>query len=223
MICSDTVLLDQIQKMSSKKYEFYLVIRLLTNFFYDYYCISLSRTQYLNPGPAEWIWVWMVVCVMSQPPWADNDNGWMISTTSSSPIMYSASSSSSFYWQVLWGRKRRFGFNQFFLRLLRNVFYISSCSLFICREINILKILWSRIESSRMYVKIFYFAVDVSQKALRLLSLDERNATSIQELSDCTCIKNWGEFQKSCPNGKDVSDVKVVDGIWRFIFDGWDG
>ncbi len=53
----------------------------------------------------------------------------------------------------------------------------------------------NRKESRRMYVKVLHFAVDVSQKALSPLSLDERNAALLQEHSDYTC-----KFQKSALN-----------------------
>lgn len=68
-----------------------------------------------------------------------------------------------------------------------------------------------------MYVKVLHFAVDVSQKALSPLSLDERNAALLQEHSDYTC-----KFQKSALNValEKTSYVKVVDGtsFLRFIF-----
>lgn len=66
-----------------------------------------------------------------------------------------------------------------------------------------------------MYLKILHLAVDVSQKELSLLSLDERNATSLQEQSDYTCIKITSTISKIWPKwctGKDIPDVKVVDG-----------
>lgn len=58
-----------------------------------------------------------------------------------------------------------------------------------CRDVNILKIAQTE-ESRGRYLKILHFAVDVSQKALSPLSLDERNATLLQEHRDYTFEKS---------------------------------
>ena len=83
-----------------------------------------------------------------------------------------------------------------------SVFYSSSCSFSTCRDI------FKEYREDES-IKNLYFAVDVYQKALRPLSLDERNATLIQRLSDYTCIRT-----EVIPTGRDVSDVHSSWGLY---------